>query len=113
MADWPTLAQLKSALGVTSDTEDAMLQLALDAGIDQVKLDIAGTEAAFDEEWPGDDVPAKLSMAALIQAVMTAKGPDAPYGVAAVFDAGGMRVSNDHPTYQKLLSGYRHSFSLG
>jgi hypothetical protein len=45
--------------------------------------------------------------------VMTAKAPDAPYGVAAVFDAGGMRVSSDHPTYQKLLSGYRHSFSLG
>jgi hypothetical protein len=89
MADWPTLDQLKSALGVTSDSEDAMLQLALDAGIDQ------------------------LSMAAMIMAVMTAKGPDAPYGVAAVFDAGGMRVSNDHPTYQKLLSGYRHSFSLG
>jgi hypothetical protein len=113
MADWPTLTQLKRTIGSTSDTDDAMLQLALDAGIDQVKLDISGTVAAFDEEWPDDDVPAKLSMAALIQAVMTAKAPDAPYGVAAVFDAGGMRVSSDHPTYQKLLSGYRHSFSLG
>ena len=112
MADWPELSALKQSLGVTSDSQDAVLQIALDAAIEQVILDAAGTEEHFDEHYP-DGPTAKLSMAALIMAVMTAKAPDAPFGVAAVFDMGGMRVSADHPTYLKMLSGNYQSFSLG
>jgi hypothetical protein len=44
---------------------------------------------------------------------MSVKAPDAPYGIAAVFDTGGLRVAHEHPTYQRMLAGHRHSFSLG
>lgn len=109
---WPELSALKQSLGVTSDSQDAVLQIALDSAIEQVILDVAGTEEHFDEHFP-DGPTASLSHAALILAVMASKAPDAPYGVAAVFDLGGLKVASEHPTYRRLLAGHYQSFSLG
>lgn len=113
MADWPDLAQLKQQLGVDNDVQDATLQLALDAAIEQVQQDVAGTVSEFeDTEYP-DGPTASLAMAALVLAVMAAKAPDAPHGVAAVFDLGGLKVASEHPTYRRLLAGHYRSFGLG
>ena len=54
-----------------------------------------------------------VSQAALILAVQTLKAPEAPYGVAAVFDTGGLRVAAEHPTYQQMLLGERLAFGVG
>jgi hypothetical protein len=40
------------------------------------------------------------------------KAPDAPYGVATVFDTGGFYVARQHPNYQLLLVGQRSSFGV-
>jgi hypothetical protein len=45
-------------------------------------------------------------------AVMVSKAPDAPYGIAAVFDTGGLAVAAQHPTYNRLLTGHRRSFGI-
>ena len=113
MAAWPTLAQLKSQLGVDNTSQDAILQLALDAAIEQVQVDVSGTVAEFDDEDYPDGPTSSLSMAALVLAVGAAKAPDAPYGIAAVFDMGALKVAADHPTYRRLLAGHYHSFPLG
>lgn len=99
MAEWPSLEELKAELGVTTSGSDAVLTRSLEAAIEQVKLDTSLEEAA--------EPSSSISQAALILAVMTAKAPAAPYGVAAVFDAGALRVSAQHPTYLRLLSGFR------
>jgi hypothetical protein len=111
MADWPTLAVLKQQLGVDNTTQDAVLQLALDAAIEQVQGDTAdpGEWAA---EFPTGPT-ASLAIAALILATMAAKAPEAPYGIAAVFDMGALKVAAEHPTYQRMLAGHRHTFGLG
>lgn len=111
MAAWPTLAQLKQQLGVDNTASDLTLQTALEAAIEQVQGDTADP-GEWDTEFP-DGPTASLSQAALILAVMSAKAPDAPFGVAAVFDMGGLKVAAEHPTYQRLLAGHRHSFGLG
>lgn len=99
MADWPDLAELKSELGVTSSGSDATLTRSLEAAIEQVTLDCGG-EAI-------DTPTASQAQAALVLAVMVAKAPAAPYGVAAVFDLGALRVAANHPTYTRLLAGQR------
>lgn len=104
MAAWPDLDALKAELGVTSEGSDESLQRALDASIEQVVLDCGGAEIA--------DPSASQSAAALVLAVMIAKAPAAPYGVAAVFDAGALRVSAQHPTYLRLLVGQRSRFPI-
>ena len=111
MAAWPTLAQLKQQLGVDNTASDLTLQTALEAAIEQVQGDTADP-GEWDTEFP-DGPTASLSQAALILAVMSAKAPDAPFGVAAVFDMGGLKVAAEHPTYQRLLAEHRHSFGLG
>jgi hypothetical protein len=109
---WPSLAELKQALGVTSDDSDSLLERALAAAIMQVKKDVSGSVADFEmEDFPLGPTP-DLEQAALILAVMATKAPDAPYGVAAVFDVGGMRVAAEHPTYLSMLAGSRHDFGL-
>lgn len=108
---WPTLAQLKQQLGVDNTSQDVTLQLSLDAAIEQVKGDTAEPDE-WDTEFPSGPT-ASLSMAALTLATMVAKAPDAPYGIAAVFDMGALKVAAEHPTYQRLLAGHRHTFGLG
>jgi hypothetical protein len=109
---WPVLAELKQALGVTQSDSDALLERALAAAVMQVKKDVSGSVEDFEtEDFPAGPTP-DLEQAALILAVMATKAPDAPYGVAAVFDVGGMRVAAEHPTYLSMLAGSRHDFGL-
>jgi len=112
MADWPELSQLKQVLNVNTDARDDLLETALAAAIDQVKIDCAGTPEAFDDTSEGLEVTDSLSQAALLLAVMVTKAPDAPYGIAAVFDTGGLKVAAEHPTYQLLLTGSHHAFGI-
>lgn len=135
MADWPTVAEVKQSLGIDTDTRDAVISAALGAAIEQVAVDVGyhDIEVSEDSDPPGtfsltghlytadeDDsepeltvIPTySLSQAALILAVMAVKAPDAPYGVAAVFDLGGLQVAKDHPTYTRLLTGHRQRFGV-
>ena len=104
MAAWPTIEELKAELGVTTSGSDAVLERALEAAIEQVVLDCGGASV--------NDPSASQSQAALVLAVMVAKAPAAPYGVAAVFNSGALRVSANHPTYLRLLSGQRTSWPI-
>lgn len=132
MADWPDVAAVKQALGVTTSERDTVIAAALGAAIEQVAVDLGYVQIAVewdsspDEDLPiltaaldEDDSPAvivpsySLNQAALILAVMAVKAPDAPYGVAAVFDTGGLTVASEHPTYQKMLGGQRQAFGVG
>lgn len=108
---WPDLDALKLQLGVTSSVKDDLLTQALDAAIEQVTVDVLG-QRAIDEGETLADPGASLRQAALLLAVMTAKAPDAPYGVATVFDTGALYVARQHPTYQRLLVGQRQSFGI-
>ena len=112
MASWPELSELKQVLNVNTDTRDDLLAVALAAAIDQVKIDCAGTPEAFDDTSEGLEVTDSLMQAALLLAVMVTKAPDAPYGIAAVFDTGGLKVAAEHPTYQLLLTGSHHAFGI-
>src|SRR5262245_8806018 len=104
MAEWPALEQLKAELGVTSSSSDEVLERALEASVEQVTLDCGGT--------PIETPSSSQSQAALVLAVMVAKAPAAPYGVAAVFDSGGLRVAANHPTYLRLLAGQRTAWAI-
>ena len=125
MADWPTVDQLKLQLGVTTAERDDLISLGLAAAIQQVCVDLGYTDVAvalgdppsaigtFEDEDADTIVPAhSVSHAALILAVMAVKAPDAPFGVAAVFDTGGLRVAAQHPTYLRMLVGQRRSFGI-
>ena len=108
---WPTLEELKLQMGVTASLKDDLLERALNAAILHVKVDCLGSRAIED----GEDItsPSEAqSQAALLLAVMVAKAPDAPYGVATVFDTGAFYVARQHPTYQLLLVGQRSSFGV-
>lgn len=91
--------------------KDDLLTLALGAAIDQVKVDCLGSRAIA----AGEDITvpsnSQASAAALL-AVMIAKAPEQPYGVATVFDTGALYIARQHPTYQRLLVGQRSSFGL-
>lgn len=129
MADWPTVAALKRALDVTTTNRDDDLAAALAAAVEQVGWDLGYQQVAVEEESGGglvlvgtvdaDDTVSEVvpnnstSQAALILAVMTMKAPDAPFGIAAVFDTGGIRVAAEHPTYRRMLVGNRQSFGIG
>lgn len=125
MADWPTLDHLKLQLGVTTDERDDLISLGLAAAIEQVCLDLGYHSITvalgdpptalgeFEDEDADTIVPAhSVAHAALILATMAVKAPDAPFGVAAVFDTGGLRVAAQHPTYLRMLVGNRRSFGI-
>jgi hypothetical protein len=40
------------------------------------------------------------------------KAPDAPFGVAAIFDTGGIYVARQNPNYLRLLKGSRQRFGV-
>lgn len=116
MSDWPTVAAVKRRLGITSLSSEveADAQSALDAAVEQVKLDTGGPDYWEPEAPDPEPEPtASLSEAALLLAVSTYKGPDAPYGVAAVFDVGGIYVARSNPNYERLLVGARQSWGIG
>lgn len=133
MADWPTVGEVKAALNVNTTARDAVIASAVGAAIEQVCHDLGyrgvtvttpnavpaatGWVEEYDDsdedETPAAIVPSySMENAALILAVMTVKAPDAPYGVAAVFDTGGLRVAAQHPTYRRLLTGNRVAFGV-
>ena len=129
MAEWPTVAAVKVSLGMDVDTRDELIAAALAASIEQVGYDLGYSEVEVIEESDegftlmgtlDTDVDAveivpnnSISQAALILSVMADKAPDAPFGIAAVFDTGGLRVAAQHPTYQRMLTGNRQSFGIG
>ena len=129
MAEWPTVAAVKVSLGVDVETRDELIAAALAASIEQVGYDLGYSEVEVIEESDegftlmgtlDTDVDAveivpnnSISQAALILSVMAVKAPDAPFGIAAVFDTGGLRVAAQHPTYQRMLVGNRQSFGIG
>ena len=111
MADWPSVDDVKRRLGMTTTSEFAEddVELARDAAIEQVLFDVGRDP----DEDSGEVVPtASLAAAALLLAVSCFKAPDAPYGIAAVFDTGGLYVARDHPSYQRLLVGARETFGV-
>ena len=125
VADWPTVEELKLQLGVTTSDRDDLISLGLAAAIQQVCVDLGYIDVTvalgdpptalgtFEDEDPDTIEPAhSVAHAALILAVMAVKAPDAPFGVAAVFDTGGLRVAAQHPTYLRMLVGQRRSFGL-
>lgn len=110
MAEWPVGAAVKRRVGISrSDVAvDADVDLALEAAIEAVTEDC--------QTWltDHDDAPdARLASAALLLAVSTYKAPDAPFGVAGVFDVAAIRVSREHPSYQGLIRGHRADFGIG
>lgn len=108
---WPDLATLKLQLGVTSNIRDDMLSRALDAAIEQVTIDCLGSRAVA----AGESISSpshSQQQAVLLLAVTAVKAPDAPFGVASVFDTGVFYAARQHPTYQRLLVGQRSSFGV-
>ena len=131
MAAWPTLAELKLILGATTDARDTTLTRALGAAIEQVGVDIGYHDVVVSDvatvpelegwvEYDENDDPdvvtvtpnESLAAAALLLATTTAKAPDAPFGVAAVFDMGGIYVARQNPNYTRLLKGSRQRFGV-
>jgi hypothetical protein len=121
MAAWPDVARVKRRLGITDSSLDAEIASVLAAAIEQVERDCAERLIDTDQSdpWPGGHqeyvlqpiaVPtASQAEAALLLSVMIYKAPDAPHGIAAVFDTGGLTVASQHPTYLRLLVGQRHA----
>ena len=125
MADWPTVDQVKTQLGVDTAAKDDLMALGLAASVEQVCKDLGYTEVTvavtagepiasgtFDGETGTITPNASIASAALILAVMAIKAPDAPFGVAAVFDTGGLTVAAQHPTYLRMLVGNRRAFGI-
>ena len=111
MADWPDEDAVKRRLGITSASTDleADVTLALDAAIEQVKLD---TGADWDADSGIPEISASLAEAALLLAVACYKAPDAPHGIAAIFDTGAIMVASQDPRYWRLLTGSRERFGI-
>jgi hypothetical protein len=120
VASWPDVDQVKRRLGITrSDAgSDQDVQLALDAAIETVEQDasawLAGTFPADQATDPATvRVPdARLASAALVLAVSTYKAPDAPYGVAGVFDVAAIAVRDQLPQYVEAIRGHRADFGI-
>ena len=103
MADWPTLAELKQILDITSedwdgDSDDSRLTRVLASAIDRTKADVAGSTDAFDDiiTEPSDSV----AQAALRLAELIATRPDA------------VGVPRQDQTYLRLLKGSRRTFGV-
>ena len=131
MADWPDLAMLKQALGTDRSDKDDLLRQALGAAIEGVVMDCGGAAVAVSWGSPPDDgeptvelvdpsaeepveveVNDSLASAALLLAVSVTKAPDAPFGVASIFDSGGIYVARHNPNYTRLLKGNRQRFGI-
>jgi hypothetical protein len=118
---WPTLEELKSELGITQTTlppeREVILTRSLDAAIEQVLIDCFGAAGPIAPSPPIEPpIPYaptdSQAAAALLLAVKISKAPSAPFGVAAVFDAGGLYVATRDPQYRRLLKGQRQVFGV-
>lgn len=99
MADWPEVEEIAQVLNVDNvEAWETTLERVRTSAIRQVKLDVAGSEEAFDED-PGDPDDA-LAAAALRMAELMSLRPDAA------------ATANQDPTYQRHLKGHRQSFGF-
>ena len=128
MADWPDLATVKQVLGADRSDKDNLIEAALASAIEGVVADCGGSPVEVEFGSSGEPmvsltdpsaetaleitVTSKLARAALHRAVTVYKGPDAPFGVAGIFDSGGIYVSRYDPIYQWLLKGNRQRFPV-
>ena len=103
---------VKRRLGITSldSGVDEDVALALDAAIEQVTID-TGFDADLDSGTL--EITPSLAEAALLLTVSCYKAPDAPHGVAGIFDMGGIYVARQNPHYERLLVGQRVRFGIG
>ena len=95
MAEWPTADELKQVLDITSTDWDDTIDRVLATAIEQVKLDVGAWDEYEDE--PTD----KMAQAALRMGELIGLRPDAVAG-----------VNNLDPTYLRLLTGQRRTFSI-
>lgn len=99
MADWPEVEELAQVINVDNvEAWETTLGRVLEAAIHKVKLDVAGSEAAFEED-PGEPDDS-LAQAALRMAELLSLRPEGAAG-----------TEND-PTYRRLLYGHRRSFGI-
>jgi nitrous oxide reductase len=106
MADWPDLDTLKLILDVSQDDFDAHLTGVLDAAIEQVKIDVAGSAASFDAVDSDYTITDSLAAAAKLLAVRVAKAP------AESSEAVTWAAHRQDVNYQRLLKGQRGSFGI-
>lgn len=112
MAEWPTEDEVRAALGMGANTEPETVTGALEAAKEQVAIDVG---RAIVEADPAEDevlLTNSLSRAALLLAVRILKSPEAPFGIAAIFDGGGIYVAKQDVNYQRLIKGHRRRFGI-
>ncbi len=114
---WPTAADVKRRLGINAPSADidSDVESALRAAIEMVEADCS-TDNGDGSRTPLYDpevIPDRLAQAAVLLTASTYKAPDAPYGVAGIFDVAAIYVAREHPTYANLLKGYRGDFGIG
>jgi hypothetical protein len=103
MAEWPEVEEVEHllALGDEEWIQDH-LQHALDAAIEGVKCDVAGTVTAFDDADPPIEVDERLRQAALrATAVLRVNAPD-----------DGWRSLREDRIYLSLIQGHRRVFGV-
>jgi hypothetical protein len=106
--EWPQLDELKQVLDVTSedwdgDADETRLTRLVAAAIDRIKIEIAGTTAAYDDRYT--EPLGMHSQAALRMAELLATRP------AEERQLVGSRPSHD-PTIRRLLYGQRRRFGV-
>jgi hypothetical protein len=103
VVEWPDVDEVVMLLDIgSSDAIVDHLQHALDAAIEGVKTDIAGSVAAFDDADPALGPTERQRQAALrAVAVLRVNAPD----------DGWRNVHADH-IYQSLIYGQRRSFGV-
>lgn len=103
MTDWPEIDEVSKLLDLGDEAwiEDH-LQHALDAAIEVVKIDVAGSVATFDAADPALG-PTELQRQAVLRAVsvMRVNAPDDHWD----------NIHEDH-IYQSLMFGQRRSFGV-
>jgi hypothetical protein len=103
MAQWPDVEEAVNLLDIGDlDWIHDHLQHSLDAAIEQVKIDVAGSVAEFDDPDNGFTVTEKLRQASLrAVAVMRVNAPD-----------DGWRALHDDHIYKSLMFGHRRAFGI-
>jgi hypothetical protein len=103
MIEWPEVEEVEHLLDLgDADWITDHLQHALDAAIECVKIDVAGSVAAFDAAEPSLG-PTEMQRQAALRAVAVMR-VNAP-------DDGWRNVHADH-IYQSLIYGQRRSFGV-
>ncbi len=104
MATWPEVEEVAHLLDLGDEAWiDEHLQHALDAAIEGVKSDVAGTVAAFDAADPPIEINERMRQAALrATAVLRVNAPD-----------DGWRSLREDRIYLSLIQGNKRKASFG